>query len=84
VHRTTVFSVAVLSPALLSPISRVFAQQSDITISPFVSFLPTAGASPLAGLALTLGGNGLGLRGSGHIALDNSNNAFANPGSIRP
>jgi cell wall-associated NlpC family hydrolase len=84
VHRTTVLSVAVLSPALLSPISRAFAQ-SDITISPFVSFLPTAGASPLAGLALTLGGNGgLGLRASGHMALDNSNNAFANPGSIRP
>ena len=82
-HRTTVLSVAVLSPALLSPISRAIAQ-SDITISPFVSFLPTAGASPLAGLALTLGGNGLGLRGSGHMALDNSNNAFANPGSIRP
>ena len=83
-HRTTVLSVAVLSPALLSPISRAFAQ-SDVTISPFVSFLPTAGASPLAGLALTLGGNaGLGLRASGHMALDNSNNAFANPGSIRP
>jgi hypothetical protein len=85
VHRTTVFSVAVLSPALLTPISRAIAQQSDITISPFVSFLPTAGASPLAGLALTLGGNGgIGLRASGHMALDNSNNAFANPGSIRP
>jgi hypothetical protein len=85
VHRTTVLSVAVLSPALLSPISRAIAQQSDVTISPFVSFLPTAGASPLAGLALTLGGNGgFGIRASGHMALDNSNNAFANPGSIRP
>jgi hypothetical protein len=85
VHRTTVLSVAVLSPALLTPISRAFAQQSEITISPFVSFLPTAGASPLAGLALTLGGHGgLALRASGHMALDNSNNAFANPGSIRP
>jgi hypothetical protein len=85
VHRTTLLSAAVLSPALLSPISRALAQQSDITISPFVSFLPSAGTSPLAGLALTLAGNGgFGLRASGHMALDNSNNAFANPGSIRP
>jgi hypothetical protein len=85
VHRTTLVTAAVLSPALLSPISRAFAQQSDITISPFVSFLPTAGTSPLAGLALTLAGNGgFGLRASAHMALDNSNNAFANPGSIRP
>jgi hypothetical protein len=74
----------VLSPALLSPVSRAFAQ-SGITLSPFVSFLPTAGASPLAGLALLLGENGgLGIRGSAQMALDNSNNAFANLGSIRP
>jgi hypothetical protein len=85
VHRTTLVTAAVLSPALLLPISRACAQQSDITISPFVSFLPSAGTSPLAGLALTLAGNGgFGLRASGHMALDNSNNAFANPGSIRP
>jgi hypothetical protein len=84
VHRTTVLSLAVLSPALLSPVSRALAQ-SEITLSPFVSFLPTAGASPLAGLALMLGENGgIGLRGSVQMVLDNSNNAFANPGSIRP
>jgi len=85
VHRTTLLSAAVLSPALLSPISIAMAQQSNITISPFVSFLPSAGTSPLAGLALTVAGNGgLGFRASGHMALDNSNNAFATPGSIRP
>jgi hypothetical protein len=69
VHRTTLVTAAVLSPALLSPISRAFAQQSNITISPFVSFLPTAGTSPLAGLALTIAGNGgFGLRASAHMA----------------
>ena len=84
-HRTTLLTAALLSPALLSPISIAIAQQSNVTISPFVSFLPSAGSSPLAGLALTLAGNGgFGLRASGHMALDNSNNAFANPGSIRP
>ena len=84
-YRTTLVTAAILSPAMLSPISIAMAQQSNVTISPFVSFLPSAGTSPLAGLALTLAGNGgFGLRASGHMALDNSNNAFANPGSIRP
>jgi photosystem II stability/assembly factor-like uncharacterized protein len=51
------------------------AQQSDLSISPFVAFLPSAGTSPLAGLALTLAGNGgLGVRASAHLALENNNN----------
>lgn len=85
-HRTTLLSVAVLSPALLSPISSAVAQQSGVTVSPFVSFLPSVGtSSPLAGLALTMAGNGgLALRGSGHLALNNTNDPFANPGATRP
>src|SRR4051812_19920723 len=63
---------AVAAPTLIG------AQQSDLTVSPFVTFLPTGGASPLAGLALTMAGNGgLALRASGHLSLENSN-----PGSL--
>jgi cell wall-associated NlpC family hydrolase len=62
------------------------AQQSDVTISPFVSFLPATGASPLAGLAIALAGNGgLALRGSGHLALENSNaSTFYGANTFRP
>lgn len=52
----------------------VVAQQSDLSISPFVSILPSGGNSPLAGLALTLGGgSGFAIRGSAHLALDANN-----------
>ena len=76
---------AVVSAAIVAP-SIAGAQQSDLSISPFVSFLPAAGGNPLAGLALTLAGNGgLGLRASAHLALENSpNNGFGTTSSIRP
>jgi cell wall-associated NlpC family hydrolase len=62
------------------------AQQPDVTISPFVSFLPATGASPLAGLAIALAGNGgLALRGSGHLALENRNaSTFYGANTFRP
>jgi hypothetical protein len=62
------------------------AQQSDLSISPFVAFLPSAGTSPLAGLALTLAGNGgLGVRASAHLALENNNNNYLmGSGALRP
>src|SRR5437763_684637 len=61
------------------------AQQSDVSVSPFVTFLPTTGASPLAGLALTLAGNGgLALRASGHLSLENSNSSSLDNTSLRP
>jgi cell wall-associated NlpC family hydrolase len=62
------------------------AQQSDLAISPFVSFLPSAGTNPLAGLALTLAGDaGFGVRASAHMALDNYDNAgFQTSNAFRP
>jgi cell wall-associated NlpC family hydrolase len=64
-------SVALAATALAVPFV-VGAQQGDVSLSPFVTFLPTGGASPLAGLALTMAGNsGLALRASGHVALEN-------------
>jgi len=67
--------------------SAVHAQQSELSVSPFVTFMPTTGASPLAGLALTLAGNsGLALRASGHLALENSNTTttFGSAPGTRP
>jgi hypothetical protein len=70
---------------LATPAARASAQQSDLAVSPFVTFLPTGGASPLAGLALTLGGGGFALRGSANVSLENSNNVgLLQPGSLRP
>jgi cell wall-associated NlpC family hydrolase len=70
-------AATLLSAALLTPAASALAQQSDLSISPFMSFLPSAGASPLAGLALTLAGSaGFGLRASGNIALENTNNNY--------
>ncbi len=78
--------VAVLCAATFAPISPAGAQQSDLFVSPFVSFLPSAGVSPLAGLALTLAGNGgFGLRASGHMAMENANSyGFGATGTYRP
>ena len=62
------------------------AQQSDLSISPFVSFLPSVGLNPMAGLALTVAGNGgFGMRASAHLALSNETvSAFNGNSSIRP
>jgi len=58
----------------VAPLSLASAQQTDLTVSPFVSYLPAMGSNPLAGLALTLvGDGGLGLRASGNVSLQNQN-----------
>jgi cell wall-associated NlpC family hydrolase len=88
VYRSTFARAAtsVAAAAALIPLGMVSAQQSDVTVSPFVSFLPTAGASPLAGLALTLAGNGgLALRASGHLSLETgSNTTYNGVSGMRP
>ena len=83
--RTTTLRAALAIAAI--PFCTLTAQQSDLAISPFVSFLPSAGASPLAGLALTIAGNsGLGLRGSAHLSLQdpNDNTQFDSFATYRP
>jgi cell wall-associated NlpC family hydrolase len=87
VYRQRLAPTAVLcAAAIATPGSLVMAQQSDVSVSPFVSFLPATGASPLAGLAIALAGtNGFALRASGHLALENSNaNAFSSANTFRP
>lgn len=72
--------------ALATPAARASAQQSDLAISPFVTFLPASGASPLAGLALTLGGgSGFAVRAGANVSLENSNNSgVLQSGGSRP
>lgn len=75
-QRSPLFALPVVGAVacvVATPAVRASAQQSDLAISPFVTLLPTTGASPLAGLALTLGSGAFAIRGSGHLALENSN-----------
>src|SRR5215203_2450982 len=75
VYRTTAVlsSAAVVIAAVATPFVPVLAQKSDLSVSPFVSFLPAVGSNPLAGLALTLAGDGgFGIRASGHVSLENT------------
>ena len=79
--RTT---VSVLSIAIV-PLSPLLAQHSNLAVSPFVSFLPSGGANPLAGLALTLGGaSGFAVRGSANFALGTSDDGPQYRDTIRP
>ena len=85
-QRFRVAPVVALSVATLAPAASASAQRSDVAISPFVSFLPSVGANPLAGLALTLAGNAaFAIRGSAHLALENYNtNGFGPSDAFRP
>ncbi len=79
-------AAAVLSAAVVVTHPRAArAQSPDVTVAPFVSFLPATGASPLAGLAITLAGNGpIALRASGHLSLENTNGSTLTGNAIRP
>src|SRR5262245_19530854 len=79
-------SVLAVATTFAAPMASAAAQRSEMQVSPFIGFLPSAGTSPLAGLALTLGGSGaFALRGSANLALENSTNATPNTTNrIRP
>ena len=77
-------AVLVLACAV-APLSLAGAQQSDLSVSPFVSYLPAMGGNPLAGLALTLVSDaGLGVRASGNISLQGQNGTVGFSNSVRP
>lgn len=83
--RSMRFAPAVLPIALGVPVAHVSAQTSDVSVSPFVSFLPATGASPLAGMALAMAGNGgFAVRGSANVSLTNPNTSFGTTGTMRP
>ncbi len=73
--------------AAVAPVQTAFAQRrGGVSISPFVSYVPSAIANPLAGLGLALAGGGWGLRASADVALKNDPaSAFsARTGTMRP
>lgn len=58
--------------------------QSNVAVSPFASYVPSASSNPLAGFALTFGGTtGLALRSSAEISISNPDSA-AVIGHYRP
>ncbi len=87
-HRPSlVLTAALAAAAAAAPTMSAVAQQSQLSLSPFMSVLPSGGASPLAGLAMTIGGtqSGFALRASGNLALQNSNVDLFNSGeTYRP
>ena len=59
-------------------------QQSGVSLSPFVAFLPTGSASPMAGLSLSIAGGPLALRAGGHMSLEERGTATTAAVTTRP
>ena len=70
-HRYRLVSIVV--PILIAvPSISIWAQQADVSVSPFV-VLPGSGAGSLAGLGVTVAGNpGFALRAAGRVAFKNT------------
>ena len=67
-------SLGLVACVVAAPCSSASAQSAAFALSPFVTFLPSSGESPLAGLALTMGGTGgFAIRVGGQLSLQNSN-----------
>lgn len=79
-------ATAIITVAVVAPLAPAHAQKSDLAVSPFVTFMPTGGGNPLAGLALTLAGDGgLAIRASGHLSLETSSpSTYALGSTMRP
>jgi hypothetical protein len=80
--RSTSFTAAVL--LVLAPML-VAGAQSTVTVSPFVSYVPSAAVNPLAGFSLTFGGTtGLALRSGAELSISNPDSVARLTGSTRP
>jgi hypothetical protein len=62
----------------------IIGQQPGVSLSPFVTFLPTGASHPMAGLALAVADGPLALRGSGHVSLQENNAAAPAGVTARP
>jgi hypothetical protein len=63
----------------------VASAQSTVTVSPFMSYVPSAATNPLAGFSLTFGGTtGLALRGGAELSVSNPDSAARANGGNRP
>src|SRR5437868_775507 len=70
--------VSMLAPPLA-------AAQSNVVVSPFVSYVPSAATNPLAGFSLTFGGTtGLALRGGAMLSISNPDSLARAQGGNRP
>ena len=59
--------------------------QSSVTVSPFVSYVPSGATNPLAGFALTFGGTtGLALRSGAEMSISNPPMDSLAAGGYRP
>ena len=65
-------------------VSRAAPQQPGVSLSPFVAFLPTGSASPMAGLSLSIAGGPLALRAGGHMSLEERGSATTAAVTMRP
>ena len=80
-RRTPLFAAVSLT---LAPML-VAAGQSTVTVSPFMSYVPSAATNPLAGFSLTFGGTtGLALRGGAELSISNPDSAARVNGGNRP
>ena len=80
-RRTPLFAAVSLT---LAPML-VAAGQSTVTVSPFMSYVPSAATNPLAGFSLTFGGTtGLALRGGAELSVTNPDSAARVNGGTRP
>jgi hypothetical protein len=74
-EQPTLFGELVVLRLLICPalsaaaVALAGAQQSSVSFSPFVSFLPSGSPRPMAGLALTLADGPFALRGGGQISI---------------
>ena len=80
----SIIKMACAPAALAAVVSTSAAAQSDLMISPFVSFHSTGASTRFAGLALTFGGSALAIRGSGHLALNGTTPSLVGSGTDRP
>lgn len=81
--RAVTLFVALVGPSVVPSIGA--AQQSDVSLSPFVSFFPATGRTALAGLAIAVSGSpGFGLRLNARSALRNSYAGSFGVGTVIP
>ncbi len=78
--RSSLLAIGALAVASTSAI----AQQPGVSLSPFVTFLPDADASPLAGLSLAITGGPLSLRAGGHLSVRDRSTSNNFAASMRP
>ena len=74
----------IICAALVAATASTVAAQQSVSLSPFVTFLPSPGASPLVGLSIAVAGGPLALRAGGHLSLDERTATSSGAVATRP